>query len=97
MTKQPTVWVTSTDPAKNFDDASRFGRVRILDMSDKNHAAAGAILQEEFEADDYIIFVGHPVRIAVCGQAVFNLFPQINVLIWDRKRMAYFSQLQEGI
>ena len=92
-TRPPVVWVTARDNTKDYSDAERFGALQFVEASNENHRAAAAILPD-FQPQDFVIFIGHPVRVAVCGHAIFAKCQRVKILIWDWALGSYYVQDQ---
>jgi len=94
-----TVWITHSDPYKDFSDASKFGEVypivqhlpRSYDTTDMVVALRRAL--REYEPDDYFSPIGDPTLSGICMSIILEMYGTINVLKWDKRTSAYILQV----
>jgi|TARA_R100000482_G_scaffold42448_2_gene14760 hypothetical protein len=96
--KNPVVYVVQENPGKNILKATSFGHIEVLLPANTNimfssipviRSLKRKLLKFDSELD-YLLLIGDPSAIAVCGAIIATKTQKFNVLKWDRETQVYY-------
>lgn len=98
---EPTVYVVS-ETGYNILPAKKYGDLRIMILSpdiNKDINEIQDILKKELKEiqdEDYLLCIGNPIHIGLAIHfAIEFSLNQVNILVWDKRRMEYDKQKLE--
>lgn len=87
----PNVFVIQ-DSGKNLMPASAHGQIQICSHQRDDLQIAKSKLADcllNFEADDYLMLIGHPILIGLAMHQLLLRFGKVQCLVWDRDHYRY--------